>query len=341
MKNQGIGARDRLEFILDGGSELVREFDIEDAFDIEHRAMSRRLESLDDMKTHLRHGQQQWSTGPVQEEVKEAAGRLLGHLDKFLNDALHREQKSEIEMLSQLWHWDPDISNLFPGLTSGRPKPKPIEIPRELQEFTQKKAALYEEAQAEAEAHPHHQPVPGIQPPPVPLEEIDEVVDQFVERNPGSSLTELNTNLEAKKNVKEPKKYPLVKPEPESKVKIGSMVPVPGQVAPPLPEEPDHIRRDAWTDALREVTLNDWAFRRETNGHAGVEQRDASVLIWHANECEARLELTEMTDNHIKVNLRVLLQGRLHQRHEVLTVDHAAKLHLDPVRFVTKTLERG
>ena len=169
MKNKGIGPRDRLEFILDGGATLVDVFNIEDAFDLEARAMNRRLESLGDIKSTLRQGQQQLRGAPVQEEMKEAAGRLLGHLDKFLEDALTRERKSEIEMLSQIWSWGPDISHIFPGLTSGRPKPKPLEIPAEIQEFTQKKAALYDEVREEFEAHPHHEPVPGWQDCPVPV----------------------------------------------------------------------------------------------------------------------------------------------------------------------------
>jgi len=365
MKNKGLGARERLEFILDGGADLVEEFDIEDAFDIEHRAMSRRLESLNDMKATLRQGQQQWRGGPVQEEVKEAAGRLLGHLDKFLNDAVNKEAKSEIEMLSQLWHWDPDISHIFPGLTSGRPKPKPLEIPAELpaelQEFTKKKAALYDEVKAEVEAHPHHQPAPGWQECPVPeeeIDEIDEIVDQFVEDHPGTTLNQMTTDLESKGSsyshqvpkvptnliVKEdepPKKFPLIKPEYEPEMRIVSMVPPRGHLAPAdLPEEPDRLRQETWTAALREMTTDEWSFHRETNWSSPPVGRMASVLLWHADECEARLELTEMTDNHVKVNLRVLMRGRVRRRHEVLSLSNAVKLHLDPIHFVKRVLER-
>jgi hypothetical protein len=356
MKNTGVVAAERLEFILDSGSDLVDEFNIEDAFDLEARARTRRLESLGDMKTNLRQGQEQWRGAPLREDVKEAAGRLFGHLDRFLENALTKERKSEIEMLSQIWEWGPDISHLFPGLTSGRPKPEPLEIPAELQEFTQKKAALYEEVRAEAEAHPHHCPVPGPQPCPVPREEIDEVVDQFVEDNPGMTLTELNTKLEDDEleeseleDVQEPgkskyeenleaaeeelkkaptKKFPFIKTtSPVSAQEEGTVV---GTVS---------TKRDAWTSVLREMTADEWERVQERKGqNSPFATYKNSIMLWYANACEARLELQEEGDGLTLVNLRMLLRGRLHQLRERMTTDQVSRLHLDPMPFVKSCL---
>jgi len=362
MKNKGIGARDRLEYILDSGATLVDEFHIEDAFDLEARAMNRRLASLGDMQTTLRQGQEQWRGGPLGEEVKEAAGRLLGHLDKFLSDALNKERKSEIEMLSQIWEWGPDISHIFPGLTSGRPRPKPPEIPAELQEFTKKKAALYNEVQAEFEAHPHHHPVPGWQEPPVPVEEIDRIVDDFVERNPGATLQEMTADLD-EQNVKEPvdeatphriegldyeaklkaaedelkktptRKFSFVKPTPPADAQTeGTVV---GTVS-----KDSKLRDEAWTEALREMTADEWSLVKEHKGQNSPRAAfKGSVLIWHANECEGRLELFGTGDDKTEVNLRILLRGRLYRIKERLTEDQVAKLHLDPLPFVKRCLD--
>ena len=151
MKNSGIGAIERLEYILDKSAPLVEGFDLADAFDVELRARNRRLEDLSDMDRSLNHSKKQWEVGPLQEDVREAAGRLFKHLDSFLKSAIHSERKSEIEMLSALWDYEPDLSHLYPGLTSWRPAPLAKEPLPELQEFYKKKAALYEEIEANRE----------------------------------------------------------------------------------------------------------------------------------------------------------------------------------------------
>jgi hypothetical protein len=173
MKNKGIGARDRLDFILEHGAELMEEFDLQDAFDVEARARSKRMAQLNDLRSSMTNTEQLWGGGPLLDDVKEAATKLFSHLHRFLKDALSRERKSEIDMLAQVWEWAPDIRWLYPWLTAWkgpiyRPNyhvrgetahggmqyptaPVPEEPSEEVKELAQRKEALYKEATPKAE----------------------------------------------------------------------------------------------------------------------------------------------------------------------------------------------
>jgi len=195
MKNTRVGARERLDFILEQGSELVQEFDFKDAFDLEHRAMSKRLAQLEDMDSSSRLARTQWKNAPLPEDVREGAAKLIDYLDGFVKEAKSTERKAEVEMLSQLWEWGPDLSHMYAWLTSGRPVPKkrePIEVPEEIREFGKLKADLYREVKEEAEAHPHHSPVPVHPEPPA---DPDSTAEEFVEKSPGASFKEFKKHL--------------------------------------------------------------------------------------------------------------------------------------------------
>ena len=172
MKNKGVGARDRLDFILEQGSNLIDEFDLQDAFDVEARARSKRLNQLNELSSVMTNAEHLWAGGPILDDVKEAASKLFTHLRRFLKDTLSREAKSEINMLSQIWESAPDIRWLYPWLTawegpiyrphydnwlartSGReypPAPVPEEPSAEVKELAERKAKLYEESTPKAE----------------------------------------------------------------------------------------------------------------------------------------------------------------------------------------------
>lgn len=357
MKTKGVGARERLEYILDGGISLIDKFDFQDAFDIEHRAMTKRLKLFGDMSSTLLQHQTQWAAAPVEEEVKEAAGQLLEHVEGFIKTAQKKERDAEIDMLSQLWEWGPDMSHMYYWLTSGRPKPIKTTPPAEIKELEEKKAELYEEVREEVEVHPNHH---------------DQVADEFVEANPGASLDEFQEKLEetpleldevidelATPNVKEVeehfevaieeaeqpsgKEFPVVSDRPEKLEKVVSKVNTP--IVKELPkvqhieqDDDSQLRNAAWTDALREMTAREWHFIKEMQGHIGYSGKKGTVLLWHANECEARLELLEEPGN-TEVTLRILIRGRLRRTKTQLSQDELVRMHLDPLPFVKRTLE--
>jgi hypothetical protein len=352
MKNDGLGARERLEFIIEEGSNLVEEFDFEDAFDLEHRAMCKRLEALEDMATTQRAFRQQWELAPVQEEVRDAAGRLLEHTNKFIKDAQVKERKVEIDMLSNIWDWGEDLTHMYPWLTSGRPKPKPVEIPKEIKEFAEKKEALYKQASADQEAKrkkwaedlaADFDQADGVkesdQAPPKKSEfekKLEEGEKKYKHGIKASDRTEL----------------PLVPTEdvcPDATEKIVAKVTRDEDVKEAESEldvggedNQEELTRDAWTMALRELTTHTWKFSREMKGRVGPEARNGTVMLWNTTDDkrvhEFRLEILE-DDDQFLVKGRLLINGetaRYSGHEDRFTTDGVVKLHLDPNGFLDR-----
>ena len=113
MKTGRVAARQRLDFLLRHGSEVIQDFDFRDAFDLEMQAMGERLKKIGDMGTNLRAFKGSWTSGPLEEDVQKAGVRLVDHLDEFVTQASRKETITEIDMLSQLWISDPDVSAVF------------------------------------------------------------------------------------------------------------------------------------------------------------------------------------------------------------------------------------
>lgn len=358
MKDKGIGARDRLDFILEAGSGLVEDFDFHDAFDMELRAQTRRMSQLNELETTMSHARHQWDGGPIRDDVKEAARRLFGHLGRFLKDASQRESGVETEMLGQVWDWAPDIRYLYPWLTawSGpiyRPNvdygvahystypaapeaPVPEEPSKEVKELLTLKDKLYEEEATTS----------------VPLElpsendQFDELEKKALQLHQAELERLRDLTPKATEGTKEaeptprrtfPLKRESVNGEEDSRVvaTVSSSVPVVKE----LDDHPDHIRRDAWTMALRECTLEDWRFRQETTGH--TDEGDVTVLLWNAgSSSEGRLEILELPDAQVRLSLRVLNDEVRFVKHDkVMSVIELRELHLNPLEFVKMTLE--
>lgn len=338
MKNKGLGAHERLEFILDQGSNFVEEFDFEDAFDLEHRAMNKRLELLENMDSTLRTHRAQWSGAPVGDEVKEAAGKLIGHLDVFVEKARARERKSEIEMLSSLWTWAPDVSHIWPGHHS-RPKPKAVEVPEEVKELLEKKSELYEELEAKESVGGRGWSGPAKEEALLPTEKGVKESREAPEET-DSKLEPTTTSLKEK----------TVTWDGEDTRVVGK---VSGELKPdPIKKEdgPDHLKRDAWTEALREMTTDDWKFIKEMEGLTGDAGTFGHVMLWRTSDgLEARLEIADRTSGKFSegelrasaspkkiVTLWVETPPKrgFKKHSETMTNDEVEKLHLDPVPFI-------
>jgi hypothetical protein len=89
---------------------------------------------------------------------------------------------------------------------------------------------------------------------------------------------------------------------------------------------------DAWTVALRELTLDDWRFTKERRW-----TQEGSVLLWHLQTGEARLDLTKL-DGRTNVSLRILKDGKLWKHEAELNDDEVRELHLNPIPFVKRAL---
>ncbi|KPL02543.1 MAG: hypothetical protein AMK75_02605 [Planctomycetes bacterium SM23_65] len=96
------------------------------------------------------------------------------------------------------------------------------------------------------------------------------------------------------------------------------------EVAPPL-------LRDAWTEALREISCDSWAFLREMRVDGG------KILFWGLQTGETRLELLSKGDQ-TQITLRVLKDGKMWGHEETLSAKETQELHLDPSRFVKRAL---
>ena len=389
MKNKGIGARDRLDFILEHGVGLMEEFDLQDAFDVEARARSNRLRQLDDLRSSMTNTEQLWSGGPLLEDVKEAASNLFGHLHRFLKDALSRERKSEIDMLSQLWEWAPDMRWLYPWLTGEGPiympkfaepgigvarhsseyptAPEPEAPNDDAKEFAMQKEKLYAEMapaaggpgwsvpKTQVELPSEEQQLKEMEKlwPKVPAElerklELEhntelERLNKSVLESPSSDETvvkkeKFDSNRKirfSRKDLDQPSRWQGKVIHQEDPSAQGRVV---ATMRNPVvePEPVDHIVQDAWTTALRELTLDDWQFTKVMPWRS--DSVKGKVLLWHLQTGEARVEVYK-TGRVTNVSLRILKDGRLWKHEAELNDDEVEELHLDPISFVKKALD--
>lgn len=330
MKTTGIGARERLDFMLARGSELVEEnaFDLEDAFDLEARVRVKRLDQLEHLAKAMTTAKGLWADAPIKDDVTKAAMGLFRHLDRFIIDAKNVEHRSHTETLSQIWVSDPDIRWLYPWLTAwtgpiyrpswadnnGYPVAPAAEEPsEEVKEFAEAKQKLYDETAADQT------------PVELPEPETKEMAKLF-DLSPEEAKKVEERIAEKMAEVKvDPNDIPAPKQIPDEVVV--------GKVKKEAEPEVDHIRRDAWTQALREMTLLNWNFDAEREWLA----EGSEVIIWKTEDHEeARLELVQMSDSTI-VTLRILTKDGLRKHEEKR---HSVKeLHLDPLPFVKKAID--
>jgi hypothetical protein len=108
-----VGARQRLEFLLEKGPEVVPGFCFEDAFDLSRQAHTERVQKLDDLGNAMDVMKARWHDSSLEDEVKQAGDRLIGHLSQFLHQARRKESRFEIETLASLWEDAPDVFPAF------------------------------------------------------------------------------------------------------------------------------------------------------------------------------------------------------------------------------------
>lgn len=113
-----VGAKQRLEFLLEKGPEVVPGFDFNDAFDLSHRAHTERVQKLEDLGNAMDVMRARWHDSSLEDEVMRAGDRLIGHLSEFVKQARRQESRFEIETLASLWE---DAPNVFPAF--GLPTP--------------------------------------------------------------------------------------------------------------------------------------------------------------------------------------------------------------------------
>lgn len=119
------------------------------------------------------------------------------------------------------------------------------------------------------------------------------------------------------------------------------------------PVEIDKVQEQAWTQALRNVTLEKWKKRLEAYGHIGGVGM-GTALIWQHEDLpkhEARLDLIELgkptsglevkpsedTGVEVRLSINSPKAGR-QSRSKTMTRKELNELHLDPAPFVQKTL---
>jgi hypothetical protein len=304
MKNDGIGAQKRLEYILEHGKEVVPEFDFRDAFDLELEASSKRATSLNHMDSDLVGLQDKWKVGPFRDAVKEAGQKLLEHLIKFIADAQNQERKTELHLLSQLWEWAPDLRHLYPWLTEGK-KPEAVKeestLPPETKKLVEKKDELEAEVAAEFEK--------------LAKEEEPKLLEAMKQMKPWAVQEQV---------VEEQRVVASVHPKPE---------PIPEKEDVQLEPDNDQLMVKSWGEALRELTVVPWTFRWHERNNTGI------VKMWGCGVDEARLELSEVPTEVTRVKLRLYIKGEVSVHEETIPSSKVKELHEDPMGFVKKTLD--
>lgn len=346
MKTTGIGARERLDFMLARGAELVEsdEFPLEDAFDLEARVRVKRLDQLDHLAKTMNTAKGLWSEAPLKDDIKQAAKSLFRHLDGFINDARRVEEKSNIEMLSQIWVWEPDLRWLYPWLTAwtgpiyrpswadnnGYPVAPAAEEPsEEVKEFAEAKQKLYDETTPDQTPVELHEPEP-------------KETAKLFDLTPEQAKTVEERIAEKMADVKvDPHDIPPPKEIPDevvvASIKETGQGPVVGRVHPDevAPEpEPDRLRRDNWTTALRLATTMNWTFSKEQYWMVD----GGEVLIWRDRSNEARVEFLPMGGDTL-VSLRIRTDEGFCKHEQKLGKGALRDLNYDPLRFVERALE--
>jgi hypothetical protein len=360
MKSEGLGARERLDFLREEGPELVKDFSFEDAFDAEARTRYARLEHLDDLAGDFRELETSWSSSPLPEDVRQAGSKLFKHLAGFVGDAQAAERHSEIEMLSQIWDWAPDIRWLYPWLTAwtgaAQEPPTVNELTRRygVQHTTQPKSRSKEAGELSSAKAELDQEVVDANLESSAFDALEREAlrqHELVVKESGRS-DEMRTDFERQtweldqgEHVRRDFEVKRAEEDPTS-----SQVPHPGwnrdfmarrAELEKKPEDPARVRQEAWTQSLRDVTLETWSFRIEAAGHLGAWGQGTAMIWKHGLEphSSARLEWAPSRDGHVNVRLFASSEslGSRELKRE-MSEAQLAELHVDPSSFVAEVL---
>lgn len=323
MQEDGASTRAQFEFLR---RQLPRDEEPED----ELLSIEVRLERQEMARADLHYVKESiastlaaWETSDaLPAETKEVGGRLLRALEKVRVEGeaeVRQHWKTETEMLSELWQSDPDVNDYFNSTPIRPPKDKPlVEDPDDDTSVLDCPDLKKNERVKE------------------PKKKSDE------------KLVSKKAGLENLIKEEAPRKYPLKSPPVaehlyESGKKVSSVSERPKPVTDSQEDEgPDHLRRDAWAEALRELTAEPWKFDRELHGRTGDQGLEGDVLHFTVVSPElysARLTVIPMPKSQQEVTLELQVKKEMQRHTELLSKDEAEKLHLDPMAFVKKTLE--
>lgn len=352
MRASGASTQAQFEFLR---KKLPQNDDLED----DRTPIDVRLERQEEARAGFRRVQEAmtnlmatWDGSTVlSTEIKEVGGRLLNTVDQMrrqAEDEASKNWKSEVEMLAELWPSDPDVSGHF-DCTPIRPPRAPalgklwvkeketVELPEE--EAGVKEAIKSDDCERlEKLARGLHEKA---------IKEAAEKANEEAATKSRLEAQDLDKKWhEEARALEKPsaRRFAIKKDEPVPTEKVV------GSVHPPAPapeakkdEGPNHLRRDAWADALREMTALPWKFDRELHGRTGDQGLDGDVLHFMAPSTEimsARLTIIPMPKGKQQVTLCLQMDGEGYHLTETLVEDEAEKLHLDPIPFVKKTLKK-
>lgn len=369
MKATGLGARERLEYMRRHGPELVHDFTFEDAFDADARASSARLEQLDELNSSVRQLETSWRGAPISSEVRAAGEGLIGHISGFVRQAQDLERRAEIDMLAQLWEWAPDVSSTWPELV-GKTKSRTARPLRDLYdreadaELEKAKTELEDEVTEEnvketelpaaddldaelekAALEKHRQFVRQLaletdnssdflEPPPprFPVEKaFEDVEDSQVV---GKVSKSGNSALETEKGRELSRR---IKTDPELRAQLATETTRDEESGSSELEDMPRLRHQAWTEAIRESTLEPWRLEMWSSSTRALSMR---WMLERDRQAYIKLETTRDREGTHRVRLEwtdpKIRIGRFERE---LSSQELAELHLDPSSFVTEALE--
>lgn len=352
MRTDGVGARERLDFLLAHSAEIVPEFDFHDALSLEHVATSVRVRKLEDLGDQVVKLKGLWADSPLADDVRGAGQKLMRHLEGFVAERKSAETRNETQMLAELWDWGPDLSDLYPWLSSwaGRPKKEKApahDIPEEARELTAQRDDLAHEVAGENLATTELLRADG---PEKVSADVDRWIGSSIARDflePPSSEAPEGTPPEPLEQEAsgqpspEPSpfldKFPFRGPRRPETDPAGDVVArlTPDEEARPLsslsgPQRlpasfsaPDARTSKRWTAALADHLGGEWAF-------ASLEHRlDRLTMCWTCAEGNARLEVLP-SEHGVLAMLRVLLDGRIKRANRTLAEDGLAQFFAEP-----------
>lgn len=338
MRAEGLGAKERLEFLTSHGPAHVRDFDLEDAFDLEMRARNSRLGRLEDLDRDLRQLTASWRGAPLPEDVRQAGTSLLEHAGALAGDALRDERRSEIHLLEQVWQSAPDVRHAWPWLTAwgdtlvAHPTKEEEPPDAEIQAESAHSDPDEDVRQPDEGDEPELEAGRELEAPGVDGE--DEGAE-FRGLEPDDAGEELERRVRQLDSGEMRRDYEVRRADDEAGW-------VSRELGTSSSSEKARMRQRVWTEALREVSLEPWKFRFEAPGHLGEWGLGRAVVWKHGRESysSARLEWAPSRPQHHNVRLRVSSDalGPRELARELSDVQ-LRRLNLDPVPFVRDALD--
>ena len=338
MKAEGLGARERIDFLQVQGPELAEDFSIEDAFDADARASSTRIAQLGELSSHVQQLETTWRGAPISSDIRDAGSNLIGHINGFVKEAQKLEHKSEIDMLSQLWEHGPDVTDVWPELTAWGPKPRPSSSKNVRQLKTAKdrlENELIDENLSELPTGADQLEKPEFE----SGSSSPELIDEFETARHKGELERQARDLDQGKHMR--RDFKLEQPD---EVVVAT---VSGKSGSSLEthdfEDMPKLRQQAWTEAIREATLRPWQLQLEASSSVGSTKSHDISMMWILEHDEGAYIRLEITRDLLNKQCRVRLEWtnpkvRTTRLEREFSSVELLELHLDPSSFVEQAL---